>query len=154
MKHILTLTLLLTVLYSQAQIFATTSAGKKVILNTDGTWKYADGGQEEKPCSKNHTGNITVKNATGGDIYFYYSTNEYGKTEFVKVKANASKTIYDLYVGITNWQGQVTEAHNYKWRVTPELVENASTLSYIKGAIETGSFMVNECESKEVSVGE
>jgi len=141
--------------HANAQILATTSTGKKVFLYQDGTWKYADGGQEEKPCAKNHTGEITVKNATGSDIYFYYATDEYGKKEFVKVKANAKKTISDLYVGSYDWQGKLNNAYNYKWKATAELDQSGGTLlTYVRGEIETGSFMVNECDVKEISIGE
>lgn len=137
-----------------AQIAATTSAGKKVLLNADGTWKYADAGQDEKPCHKNHTGNLSIKNVTNNDLYFYYAKSDYEKAEYVKVKANAAKTISDLYVGNFDWQGKLSFAHNYKWKALLELVETNYTFNYIKGAVETGSFMVEECGLKEIVIGD
>ncbi len=154
MKIFFTLLVCIFAVAANAQISATTSSGRKVMLNTDGTWKYADGSQEEKPCNKNHTGNISIKNATGNDIYFYYTYSIDGKAAFVKIKANSTKAINDLIIGNWGWDGKITETHNYKWKALLELVETTYSFDSIKGAIETGSFMVDECGLKEVSVGE
>ena len=57
-----------------AQISATTTAGKKVILNLDNkTWDWANPQDNQKPCYTNHRANIYIHNNTNKDIYLYYS---------------------------------------------------------------------------------
>lgn len=153
MKYIFFVLLAISFLSTNAQTFATTSSGKKVILNQDGTWKYAEQGEYEKPCSKNHLGNLTIQNKTDNDIYFYYALYEYDKAFYTKVKANGSKTIYDLYSGNYDFSGKLTNVHSYNWKVLSELVENANVFSYIKGAIETGHFTITDCTSNELEIG-
>ena len=105
---------------SYSQITATTSSGKRVILNLDGTWKYADNTKiDQKPCAEFRTGNLTVKNNTDKDIYFYYHfQGKHGLSpSFIKIKAKSSKTINNLKTGqgTSEW-----EQFRYAWKATIE----------------------------------
>lgn len=131
---------------SQSQITATTSAGKKVILNMNGTWKYADGESlQEKPCQKNHTGNLTVKNNTDTVIYFYYtpSGTYSSEKEFVKIRPKSSKTINDLESSDQNI--------DYNWTATYELQLTNIPWNRISG-IGKGMFVIIACEVAELEV--
>lgn len=134
---------------SHSQITATTSSGKKVILNMDGTWKYADNTKiDQKPCAEFHTGNLTVKNNTDKDIYFYYNFNGLSP-KFVKVKAKSSKSVNALASFQETMYGK--ELYNYSWKATLELQRNGATMQEIEG-IESGDFVINDCEATEIEV--
>lgn len=133
---------------SKAQIFATTSAGKQVILYQDGTWKYqgsATAGETEKPCLKNGTGNLTIKNNSESDIYFYYDGLYLGKS-YVKVKAGTSKSVTNIRCNGFNGQSIV-----YKWNAALELDGYNMPVSDMKG-IGKGSFTLTPCETEEIEV--
>lgn len=145
MKRIIPIILLsLSCYVANAQIFATTSAGKKVLLNTDGTWKYAEATDAESPCTKNKTGNLTVKNSTASDIYFYY--NVHGN-QYVKVKAGVSKTISNI-VCCPSYSDNSTP---YSWVATLEIDMNNSHISSIQG-IERGNFSITPCQTEEIEI--
>lgn len=135
-----------------SQITATTSSGKKVILNSDGTWKYADNTKiDQKPCADFHTGNVTVKNNTDKDIFFYYHYQGiFGRSpNFVKVKAKSSKTISAL----TSEQNTIfgKEQFRYAWKATLESQRNDISIKDMEG-IESGIFVITDCESTELEV--
>jgi len=146
MKTLLFTTIVLLLTFTaNSQITATTSSGKKVILSMDGTWKYADGEVVvEKNCQKNHTGNLTVKNATDTTIYFYYTRYE-GTTqrEFIKLRPKSSKTINDLESSAQNI--------SYHWLATYEL-QHINAPWYAISGIGKGSFVIVECEVAEIEV--
>lgn len=130
-----------------AQIPATTANGRAVILNNDGTWKYADGTPVNvQPCQQNKTGNITVANNGNSDIYFYYAMtqgNWSGETQYIKIKAKTSKTISNLSYGYL--QGQ------YKWKALLELAGPRPEIEYLEG-IAAGTFQVIVCDNTDVEV--
>ncbi|GEM_PF-1866700 len=142
---ILFLLMSVSVISVSAQIFATTSSGKKVILNMDGTWKYADDSDSEKPCLRNHTGNLTVTNNTDIDIYFYYSTTGLFN---VLVKAGTSKTISNIKCCPVNRDEQM----QYYWVASLELVDNPIGIHRVEG-IERGTFSITECKTEELEIG-
>src|SRR4051812_22349001 len=80
------------------QIQAATSAGKKVILNMDKTWDWADPKDaDDRPCNTNHTGTIVIHNKTSHDIYFYYTSHPNSlNVAYITVKSGKSKIMNDL----------------------------------------------------------
>jgi hypothetical protein len=151
----LTLLLLMNYLYlfSFSQISATTSSGKSVILNMDGTWKYADNTSiQQKPCAENHTGNLTIKNNTEHDIYFYYSNSgEYSTSnQFVKIKSKSSKAINNLPISYESYGSPIK--YDYVWKATNEIQRNGETIHRMEG-IENGRFTLLECDVIEIEVG-
>ncbi len=155
MKKITILLIIITLfsITSYSQISAITSSGKRVILNTDSTWKYADGSNNtpEKPCIQFHTGNLTIKNNTDKDIYFYYHFNGiHGYNPSVaKVKAKSSKTVSSLTTCIED-SGKKFQ-FKYGWKATLESQKNNIQISEMEG-IENGDFVLNDCETTEVEV--
>lgn len=144
--------LLLLSVESNSQITATTSSGKIVILKSDGTWKYADNSKiDEKPCIEFHAGNLTIKNNTDKDIYFYYHFQSiYGLSpSFVKVKAKSSKAINSLSSGLKETKGH--EKYKYAWKATLETQRNEFAINEMEG-IESGTFVISDCESTEIEV--
>ncbi len=152
MKKITILLIIITLfsITSYSQISAITSSGKRVILNTDSTWKYADGSNitPEKPCIQFHTGNLTIKNNTDKDIYFYYHYNGiYGyDASLAKIKAKSSKTVSSLTT-ISPGKNQF----KYAWKAALESQRNNIQISEMEG-IENGEFVLNDCETTEVEV--
>ncbi|MBK9792199.1 MAG: hypothetical protein IPP60_03660 [Sphingobacteriales bacterium] len=151
MNKITILTFFLFFLFMQkvdAQIMATTSAGKKVVLNLDGTWKYANADDAESTCQKNKTGNLTIKNNTSNDIYFYYSAT--GNVSNTKIKAGASKTISNLK-STTSYGSKLS----YDWLVSYELysINTASRVMYLEG-FERGEIGIESCETQEIDIEE
>jgi hypothetical protein len=139
--------------FSFSQIRATTSSGKKVILNMDGTWKYADNTAiQQKPCAENHTGNLTVKNNTDNDIYFYYSNSgEYStSTQFVKIKSKSTKSINNLPLSYESYGSPIK--YDYVWKATNETQRNGEAIQRMEG-IENGKFTLVECDETEIEIG-
>lgn len=139
--------------FSFAQISATTSSGKKVVLSMDGTWKYADNTViQQKPCAENHTGNLTVKNNTDNDIYFYYSNSgEYStSTQFVKIKSKSSKAINNLPLSYESYGTAIK--YQYVWKASNEIQSSGEAIHRMEG-IENGSFTLIECDATEIEVG-
>lgn len=139
-----------------AQISATTTAGKKVILNLDNkTWDWANPQDNQKPCYTNHRANIYIHNNTNKDIYLYYSNMTYdmgGNVQYIKLKAGAHRLIEDLYTRSGNtWQN----INDYKWVVSYELFENVTEtgfhISKIKG-FDSGNFKLEDCETKDIKI--
>lgn len=154
MKPTLTLILLVAALYSQAQINCTTSGGKQVILNTDGTWKYADGSSTEgsKECQKTYTGTITFKNLSSSDVYVYLTNRTYfaiKQVQMFKVKAGASKKIADLDTGAGSYSPDRSET--YYWKALLETANPDVNFSSILG-IATGQVVISTCAEKEVEI--
>lgn len=132
------------------EIQATTSAGKKVILNVkDNTWKWANPQDGEKPCITNYTANIYIHNNTKQDIYFYYSNTFYRKIEFLKIKAGEHRLVEDLYTK----QGQWKNILNYNWKVSYELYEirDFADIKSFQG-FDSGTFILNECETRDIKI--
>ncbi len=150
-------TILFSVLFintNAQEIQATTSAGKKVILNVDDkSWRWANESDGEKLCITNHTGNVLIHNNTKQDIYLYYSAypNSYDY-EYVKVKAGAHREIENLYT--KRIQQYSDEIFTYKWTVAYELYDNKNgyqKLNKIQG-FDSGTFILNDCETKDVKI--
>lgn len=153
MKKIIALAILSSsYLLGFSQITATTSSGKKVILNMDGTWKYADNTiVNQKPCAENKTGNLTIKNNTDNDIYFYYSSSEYSTSNsFIKIKSKSSKAINNLPVVDKNWNAEAKIS--YAWKATLELQGTSRTIHSMEG-VESGQFILLECDVLDLEVG-
>jgi hypothetical protein len=147
------LTILLMALFynTSGQIFATTSAGKKVILNVDdNTWKYVGDADNssEKPCLVNYTGSITFKNNTSHDIYIYYVYDLAANTQRIKVKANDKKMINDL---MQYASGVGSNTLQYVWKASLELYEGEHPLWEIQGT-EDGNFTIEACKNKDISI--
>lgn len=131
-----------------SQINATTSTGKKVILNEDGTWKYKDGSsmiKEDKGCQESRSGNISVQNNSSKDIYFYYATDTRSLkgVKYSKIKGNSSKTL--KYIPLHGDNGR------YHWKAVTELADNQTTLQDLEG-IGSGTFNIVICETNEVEI--
>lgn len=139
--------ILITSLQSNSQINAVTSDGKKIILNTDGTWKYVDGTPNtKKACEESNTGNLSIKNNTDTSIYFYYTTGGRSsrQNKFIKVKAKSTKSVNDLESGYGS-------RFRYEWKAAKELYPAEIEFGDIQG-IENGEFIVNVCALTEVEV--
>jgi hypothetical protein len=137
--------------YSYAQIFAKTSNGRNVILNMDGTWKYADNESEEdnkSGCATSHTGNITVVNNNKNDIYFYYSPydNILSGLKMVKVKSGTTKLIKDVALS-----GGRAGGGMFEWKAVLEMTNGSTPIKRMQG-IANGTFVVVQCENKEVEI--
>jgi len=145
MKQILTLLLLLAAIFSDAQIPATTSNGRKVMLNTDGTWQYVTSSENypTSNCEKQHIGNVTVINHNQSDLYFYYY-RPMNEVFVVRVKGSASKTIND--VCSADWCGE------HKWVALYEQLDNPNSIESAKNVIANGKFYVEKCGNKQVEI--
>ena len=145
-------------LFSQellSQTYATTTGGRKVVLNKDGTWKYVDNnvngnkGDNDSECEKYHRGNVTINNNHDYDVYFYYSENSSASpVNFVKVKSKSSKTLRDVcssdYCGTYVWAA-----------FTEEVQINSFNLGNISsGFVAKGDLIVSKCGNKEIDIEE
>lgn len=136
---------------ASAQIFATTSAGRKVILNVDNhTWKYVGDADQntEKPCLVNYTGSVTFKNNTSHDIYIYYAYDLAANTQRIKVKANDKKPINDLMQYASGYGSNTLQ---YVWKASLELYEGEHPLWEIQGT-EDGNFTIEACKNKDIDI--
>jgi hypothetical protein len=128
--------------FSNAQIFANTESGRRVILYSDGTWKYQEG-VETNPCSKQFTGTVTVTNQRGVDIFIYYSKfPDQPNPAVIKIKANSVKVVNDI--PITN------VSYPYHWKASQEFISGRS-LDRISG-LEEGIFQMGTCDSKSIEI--
>lgn len=130
-----------------AQIFATTSAGRQVILYQDGTWKYQGSGgnsEQEKPCIKNKTANLTITNKSENDIYFYYTEkgSMYATVSYQKVKAGTSKSVTNL---------RASNSTSFIWNATLEIDVKGTPVQDMQG-ISRGEFSLTPCETEEIEV--
>lgn len=158
-QKLLILILICAIKNINAQISATTTAGKKVILNLDNkTWDWANPQDNEKPCYTYHRGNIYLHNNTTKDIYFYYSNMTLyvgGKVQFVKVKAGEHRLIEDLVT--REFYRQQYTIYDYKWVASYELYEDLSlfskhdNLEKITG-FDNGTFTIEDCETKDIKI--
>lgn len=134
-----------------AQISATTTAGKKVILNLDNkTWDWANPQDGQSPCYTNHTASTLVHNKTNKDIYFYYR-REAGldvRYYFTKIQADSTKLIKDLFT-VDNLNYKCT----YQWKVSYELYEDLKNikLTGISG-FDSGELFLIDCETREITI--
>lgn len=138
-----------------SQISATTSSGKKVMLNLNGTWKYTNAEDREPPCVQKHLGKVKITNNTDNDIYFYFSSDFnylYNNIQYYKIKAMSNRIIEDLYT-VRGTPGAI-KINNYKWKTSYELfqgINNSTYLSEIAG-FEYGNYVLNDCEIKEIII--
>ncbi len=100
-KLISILMLTCTLQYANAQINATTITGKKITLNSDGTWVYSEGLTAgtiiDNDCEKYEYGNFNFINKTDKDIYVYVAKSNFGKYHF-KISAGKSKLLNSLKI--------------------------------------------------------
>lgn len=140
-----------------AQISATTSAGKKVILNLDNkTWDWANPQDNQKPCYTNHMANLYIENKTKQDIYFYYFKNHnyYEVEAIIKIVAGDKKQVSNIYTKGAYANGQ-EYVNDYQWKVSYELYDELKeyTPKYdkIKG-FDSGTFTLFDCETKDIVI--
>ncbi|MDB5226578.1 MAG: hypothetical protein JWN78_771 [Bacteroidota bacterium] len=159
MKHLILISLIVVARFSYAQeIFATTSAGKKVILNINNyTWRYANSEDSQDPCKTTRTASVLIQNNTSQDIYFYCFGDYTGGTlTHTKIKAHTPKQIDRLY---TVW-GQRYDLMNcqYKWKASYELYDDTKFNEYPQSSFdgltgfESGNFILNDCETKTITI--
>lgn len=135
-----------------AQILGTTSAGRQVVLNMDGTWKYADGSNPVADCLTNGTGTLNVTNATNNDIYFYYTIEgkSYESPKSLQIKAHSSRIIDNMF---TTWPlGNGGGKFVYKWVASLEFYGTGKEFSWIKG-FENNDFMLTNCQTYNLRIG-
>lgn len=114
----------------------------------DGTWRWANPEDAEKPCITNNTASITIHNLTGKEIYFYYGRGVfYNEIEYVKVIPGGHRTI-DI---ITRTK---FELWKYKWIVSYELYTKFDRFTYIDNlyGFDSGTFILTNCEEKDIKI--
>ncbi len=140
------------------EIEATTTGGKKIVLNIDNyTWRYANSQDGQKPCYTNHYATVYLHNNTKHDIYFYYSniTADGGTNiQYVMVKAGEHKPVEYLSTRTGKYEIKTNE---YQWTVCNELYQNINKYGYyyylkdIKG-FDSGKFILEDCENKDIKI--
>ena len=125
-----------------SQTTATTSNGKKVILNSDGTWKYDENQKpssqsqntqntQNNDCFRYSVGNLTINNTLESDVYVYYEKNCIRSV--VKVRSKSSKTVRDIDEGQYDWLA-VFEEQDFK---------RCSIYIATGGYIQKGTFIIS-----------
>ena len=128
-----------------AQTIATTTTGKKVILYSDKTWKYASGNEDEKTCERKKIGYIIVTNNTASEIYFHYQSGNFGDIQTRRINTSDSISL-EIYTGNT-----IT---TMRWVVTSEpIVITTSKIDNIKSlGFENDKQQLEICESKSIII--
>lgn len=122
-KQLLTILTVLATLTAFGQGNATTDDGKKVKLNSDGTWEYVEEANTYRPTSSVFVGG---KKLTAGKRTVVH-TEEYGLTTSISIAKDGEKTL------IIFWQESTDESMNFfnwLWTGTVMLyLESGETIS-------------------------
>lgn len=138
------------------KIEATTTAGKKVILNLDNkTWDYANPEDGQKSCYTNHKGSVHFFNKSTQSVYVYYGKANVDGIEYVKINSGDSALVDNIYTG------NPKKSIDYKWTVSYEFYKDINKyrgysnaynkVGDIKG-FNAGGFTLDDCETEIVYI--
>lgn len=150
MKELITFFIfVLIVQQSFSQISATTTTGKKVTLNNDGTWVYSDGltagTSIDNDCEKNEYGEFNFHNNTDKDIYVVVAKNSFERFRF-KISAGKSKLLKSVKIVKPGFNND-----RYSYKVLLE--EPMGDVQYDRLSYKTnGDIYVKVCQTVDVNI--
>ena len=129
-----------------SQTLATTEKGKKVVINDDGTWYYAQQSEvyllNNTSCLKKRTGSVSFENKTDRDLYLYFGS-------WYKKKINPGEIILINDVQEPGYFG-IKESIEYKildnW--APSYLDH----NQIKNYLENGNVYILPCKTIKIVI--
>ena len=148
-KTITILIFVVSVQQSFSQIPATTLTGKKITLNSDGTWVYSDGltagTSVDNDCEVNGYGTFNFHNNTDQDIYVVVAKNSFERFRF-KISAGKSKLLKSVKIVKPGFNNE-----RYSYKVLLE--EPMGDVQYDRLSYKiNGDIYVKVCQTVDVNI--